>query len=56
MPQLRRACAGAFPASSKIAISSELRAGGTVIRMLDSANKYYTEILKPEHDHVIRCA
>src|SRR5258708_3654570 len=39
-----------FPASSKIAISSELRASGTLIHVLDSASKYYSEILKPEHD------
>jgi hypothetical protein len=39
-----------FQESTKIAISSALRASGTLIHVLDSASKYYSEILKPEHD------
>jgi hypothetical protein len=39
-----------FPASSKMASSSEFHARSTLIHVLDSASKYYSEILKPEHD------
>jgi hypothetical protein len=39
-----------WPASSKMEGSSSLAVSSILIHRLDSARKYYSEILKPEYD------